>query len=221
MVRARGRREINATRAASSVCSLAPSLRPAPLYPSKRTSRACLDMFRLCQSRPNAPPSQHFYSITSSALRASSPAVEVDLRASGCWDLSRLSDVVRGHGPSESATSIAASRNSSASVRSSIERANTMPPTHSAAMARARFRAVCPLRCNACSKTSIMTLSTVSNACRTRGSFCKTGKSDQRTASVDILEMLERKIVTDELSRVVDSTRVDADAIAAQQLLLG
>src|SRR5262249_11595917 len=37
-----------------------------------------------------------------------------------------------GHGPSESATSIAASRNSSVRVRSSIDRANTMPPTQSA-----------------------------------------------------------------------------------------
>jgi hypothetical protein len=36
---------------------------------------------------------------------------------------------------------IAASRISSASTRSSIERANTIPPTHSVAIARARDRA--------------------------------------------------------------------------------
>ena len=79
----------------------------------------------------------------------------------------------RGHCPSDNAMPIAASRTSSASTRSSIERANTIPPTHSVAIARARDRAACPLRCNACSKISIMTLSTVSNACRTRDSSRK------------------------------------------------
>ena len=83
------------------------------------------------------------------------------------------SDVDRGHRPNDSATSVAASRSSSASTRSSIERANTIPPTHSAAMARARCRATCQSRPNACSKTSIITLSTVSNACRTRSSLRK------------------------------------------------
>jgi hypothetical protein len=82
-------------------------------------------------------------------------------------------DVRRGHCPSDSATLIADSRISSASMRSSIERANTIPPTHGVAIARARDRAACPSRCNACSKTSIMALSTVSNACRTRGSSRK------------------------------------------------
>ena len=78
-----------------------------------------------------------------------------------------------GHCPSDSAMSIAASRISSASTRSSIERANTIPPTHSVAIARARDRAACPLRRNACAKTSIITLSTASNACRTRCSSRK------------------------------------------------
>ena len=76
---------------------------------------------------------------------------------------------------------IADSRISSASTRSSIERANTIPPTHSVAIARARDRAACPLRRNACSKTSIMTLSTVSNACRTRCSSRGKSRSEKRS----------------------------------------
>src|SRR4029077_9707499 len=40
-------------------------------------------------------------------------------------------------------------------------------------------------------------------------------KGDQGAGSVDILEMLTRKIVADELSRAVNSTRIDADSVAA------
>jgi hypothetical protein len=40
-------------------------------------------------------------------------------------------------------------------------------------------------------------------------------KSDQGAGSVEILEMLARKIVADELSRAVNSTRIDADSVAA------
>jgi len=102
------------------------------------------------------------------------PAVGNQGRSRAVYALCRHSfDVRRGHCPSDSAMPIAASRISSASARSSIERANTIPPTHSVAIARARDRASCPLRCNACSKISIMTLSTVSNACRTRCSSRK------------------------------------------------
>src|SRR5262249_58862045 len=43
---------------------------------------------------------------------------------------------------------------------------------------------------------------------------------DQRTACVDVLETLRRKIVADELGRAVDSTRIDAHPIAVQELLL-
>src|SRR5262249_8129432 len=43
------------------------------------------------------------------------------------------------------------------------------------------------------------------------------GKSDQRTAPVDVLEMLKRKIVADELGRAVDSTRIDGHELLLAQ----
>src|SRR5258707_9050765 len=72
----------------------------------------------------------------------------------GSAGLQLRQDVRRGHWPSDRAMPIAASRISSASTPSPIDRANTIPPTHSVAIARARDRAACPLRCIACSKIS-------------------------------------------------------------------
>jgi hypothetical protein len=99
----------------------------------------------------------------------------------------------------------------------------TIPPTHSVAIARARDRAASPLRCIACITLHCL-LENIDHDPE-HGFKClpntmlfaqKIGrKSDQGAGSVDVLEMLARKIVADELSRAVKSTRIDADSVAA------
>ena len=73
-------------------------------------------------------------------------------------------DVDVGHPPSPSAVAMAASRRVSPSSGLSTERATASPPTHIAAMARARRRSARPCRRRPSSNRSTMALKTISYA---------------------------------------------------------